>query len=75
MAGSETPATFLRKPFFTEHLQWLLLIFLCFQPATLLKKRLQHRFFSVNFAKFLRLSFGRTPRGPTRHDFMIFHVF
>ena len=47
-------------PSFTEHLQWLILTFLGFQPATLLKKRLQRRCFSLNFAKFLRTSFDRT---------------
>ena len=31
-----------------KHLYWSL------RPATLLKKRLQHRYFPVNFAKFLR---------------------
>ena len=59
-AGSETPAAFLRAPCFTEHLQWLLLTFLGFQPASLLKKRRRHRCFSVNFAEFLRSSFDRT---------------
>ena len=34
---------------------------LCLKPATLLKKRLWHRFFPVNFAKFLRTYFYRTP--------------
>ena len=34
------------------------------KPSTLLKKRLQHRFFPVNFAKFLRTPFiYRTPFG------------
>ena len=51
MADSETPAVFLRTPFFTEHLQWLLLTVLGFQHATLLKKRLRHRCLSVNFVK------------------------
>ena len=32
-----------------------------FQPATLLKKRLWHRCFPVNFAKLLRTLFYRTP--------------
>ena len=32
-------------------------------PATLLKKRLWHRCFPVNFAKFLRTPFYRTPLG------------
>ena len=31
------------------------------RPVTLLKKRLWHRCFSVNFVKFLRTSFYRTP--------------
>ena len=31
------------------------------EPATLLKKRLWHRCFPMNFAKFLRTSFHRTP--------------
>ena len=52
---------FLRAPFFTEHLQWLLLTVSVFQPAASLKKGLQQRHFSVNFAKFLRTSFYRTP--------------
>ena len=47
--------------FFTEHLQWLLRTVLGFQHATLLNNRLQQRSFSVNFAKFLRTSFDRTP--------------
>ena len=59
---SETPARlFKNTSSFTEHLQWLILTFLGFQPATLLKKRLRHRRFSVNFAKFLRASSERTP--------------
>ena len=33
------------------------------RPATLLKKRLWRRCFPVNFAKFLRTSFYRTPLG------------
>ena len=49
------------EPCFTEHLQWLLLTVSGFQPATLLKKRLRQRCFSVNFAKFFRISFDRTP--------------
>ena len=61
-AGSETPARlFKNTPSFTEHLQWLILTFLGFQPATLLKKRLRHRCFSANFAKFLRISSDSTP--------------
>ena len=59
---SETPARlFKNTPSFTEHLQWLILTFLGFQLATLLKKRLRHRRFSMNFAKFLRTSSDRTP--------------
>ena len=53
--------TFLRTPFFTEYLQWLLLIVSGFQPKVLLKKKLQQGRFSVNFAKYLRKSFYRTP--------------
>ena len=52
---------FLRTPFFTEHLQWLLPAVSGFQPAALLKKGLQQRCFSVNFAECLRISFYRTP--------------
>ena len=48
-------------PYFTDHLQWLLLTVSGFQPATLSKKRFRQRCFSVNFAKFLRTSFDRTP--------------
>ena len=56
---SETPARlFKNTPSFTEHLQWLILTFLGFQPATLLKMRLRHRRFSVNF---LWTSSDRTP--------------
>ena len=29
----------------------------CWWPATLLKKRLQHRYFPVNFAKFIKTPF------------------
>ena len=36
---------------------------LCLRPATLLKKRLWCRCFLVNFAKFLRTLFYRTPLG------------
>ena len=31
------------------------------RPTTLLKKRLQHKYFPVNFVKFLRIPFNRTP--------------
>ena len=47
----------LRAPYFTEHLQSLLLKVSGFQPANLLKKRLRKICFSVNFAKFLRTPF------------------
>ena len=60
-AGSETPVRLFENIFFTEHLQWLILTVSGFQPATLLKKRLRQRCFSVNFAKFLRISVDRTP--------------
>ena len=50
-------AKFLRTPCFTEHLQWLPLTVPGFQPEALLKKRLQQRCFSVNFAKFFRIYF------------------
>ena len=60
-AGSETPARlFKNTPSFTEHLQRLILTFLDFPPATLSKKRLRHRCFSANFAKFLRISSDKT---------------
>ena len=52
-AGTETP-------FVTEHLQWLYLADSGFQPAILLKKKLGKWRLSVNFAKFLRISFDRT---------------
>ena len=35
--------------------------FACLRPAALLKRRLQHRLSSANFAKFLRTHFYRTP--------------
>ena len=38
---------------------------LCLRSATLLKKRLWHRCFPVNFAKFLRKFFYRTPPNNT----------
>ena len=37
---------------------------LCLRPATLLKKRLWHRCFPVNFAKFLRLPFLQNSSKP-----------
>ena len=51
-----------RTPCFTEHLQWLFLTVLGFQPATLLKKKLQQRCF-CEFCKNFKniLSFDRTP--------------
>ena len=62
--GSETAVcASLRTPLFTEHLQRLLLTVSGFQPATLLKKGLQQRRFSVNFAKFIGTSFDWTPLG------------
>ena len=48
---------FLRTPFFTEHLQWLLLTVSVFQPAASLKKGLEQRHFSVNFAKIFKNTF------------------
>ena len=54
--------TFLRTPILTEHLQWLLLTVLGFQPAALYKKELQQRRFSMRFAKFLRTSFYGIPQ-------------
>ena len=57
---SETPVLLYKNTFFTEHLQWLLLTVSGFQPASLFKKGLQQRRFSVNFAKFLIKSFDRT---------------
>ena len=49
--------TFLRMPCFTKHLQWLLLKVSGFQPATLSKRTLRQKCFSVNLAKFFRISF------------------
>ena len=43
--------------FYRVHLQWLFFKVSGFQPATLLKKRLRQRSFSVNSAKFLKTSF------------------
>ena len=40
------------------------------RPATLLKKGLWHRCFPVNFAKFLRALFHRTPRDCFCHSFL-----
>ena len=36
---------------------------LCLRPAALLKKRLWHRFFPVNFVKFLRTPFSQNTSG------------
>ena len=55
--GSQVSGPDFRQCRFTEHLQWLILTVPGFQPATLLKKRLWQRSFTVNFAKFLRTSF------------------
>ena len=56
-------ANFSRTSCFTEHLQWLLLTVSGFQPANLFKKRLRQRPrpFSVNFARFLKVSFDSKP--------------
>ena len=42
------------------------------RPATLLKKRLRHRCFSVNFAKFLRTPFLQNTSGRVLLCFMVF---
>ena len=60
-------ANLLRTPYFTEHLQWLLLAVSGFQPANLLKKDSGKDAFSMNFAKFQRytkvdLKIGQYPR-------------
>ena len=47
-----------KSTFFYKTSPWLFLKVSGFQPATLLKKRLRKRCFSVNFAKFLRTSFS-----------------
>ena len=60
-AGSETPVRLFKNTFFTEHLQWLFLTVSGFQPEALLKKELQQRRFYLNFSKFLRTFFYRTP--------------
>ena len=54
---------FLRTPFFTEHLQWLLLTVSVFQPAASLKKGLEQRHFSVNFAKIFKNTFLQNTSG------------
>ena len=46
--------TYLKAPYLTEHLQWVLLTVSDFQPATSLKRRLRQRCFFVNFAKNIR---------------------
>ena len=68
--GCETPVRFFKNAFFTERLQWLLLAVSGFQHATLLKKRLEQRYLSVNFGKFLRTSFDRTPPNDSSLCFM-----
>ena len=50
-----------KSPYFTEHLQWLLLAVSGLQSATLLKRKFRQRCFSVNFAKLLRTSSDKTP--------------
>ena len=50
-------------PFFTEHLQWLLLTVSDFQPSTSLKKRLGQRYLSVKFANCLRTSLDKKTSG------------
>ena len=47
-------------PYFTDHLQWLLLTVSGFERASLLKKRSRQRCFSVNFVKFVRTFFEKT---------------
>ena len=54
-------AKFLRIPYFTEHLQWLLLTVSGFPPATLLKKEIPAKMSFCEFYKILRASFDRTP--------------
>ena len=48
-----------------KHLCWSLILnkVAGLKPAALLKKRLQHKCFPVNVAKFLRTPFYRTPSG------------
>ena len=45
------------------------------RPATLLKKRFWHRCFPMNFAKFLKNNFFRTPLGDCFCLFLIFFWF
>ena len=56
-------AKFLKTPCFTEHLQWLLLTVLRFQPVTLLKKEISAKMFFYEFCKIFKniFSFDRTP--------------
>ena len=54
-------AKFLETPCFADYLQRLLLPVSGFQPATLLKRRLRQRCFSVNFEEFSGTSFDRAP--------------
>ena len=44
-------------------------------PATLLKKRLWHRCFSVNFVKFLRTPFYRTPLVAAFKVYVNIHIY
>ena len=60
-ASSKTPVHRFKNNFFTGHSQWQLLTVSGFQRVALLKKGPQQRRFSVNFAKFLRTFFYRTP--------------
>ena len=61
--GSETPAAFLRTPFFTEQLRWLILTFLHFQPTILLNKELRHRCFFCEFCKIFKIIFWQNTSG------------
>ena len=54
---------FSKTPFFTEHLQWLLLTVSGFQPTALLKKRLGERCLSVNFEKIFENIFCQNTSG------------
>ena len=67
----QTPEKSVRKSFtkFTrKQLFWSL------QPATLLKKILQHRFFAVNFETFWRAPFWKYKEKNMQNSFWIFHV-
>ena len=62
--------------FLTGKYLWQSLFFnkaACLRPATLLKKRLWHRCFSVNFAKFLRTPFLQNTSG--RLVLLFFFIF